>query len=72
MRIRRSLVRLWILLYDRSSSNFNLWRGLRITRQAALAVRPTQSSCRELQRAIQPFLDHIRVIWCREDAEAYA
>ena len=47
-----------------SSSNFNLWRGLRITRQAALAVRPTESS-RELQRAIQPFLDHIRIIWCR-------
>ena len=55
---------------NRGISNFNLWRGFRITKSIAMESG-TGMTTAQLRSAIRPFLDHIRTIWCRGDREAY-
>jgi hypothetical protein len=52
-------------------SNFNLWRGFLISQGAASAAGAGMDAA-QLESAIQPFLGHVRDIWCRDDADAYA
>lgn len=52
-------------------SNFNLWREFRIAQSVASAAGAGINAA-QLESAIQPFLDHVRNIWCRDDADAYA
>jgi hypothetical protein len=57
-----------------SGSTFNLWAGFRITCEKAIAAGKKISirKMSQLRLAIAPFLDHIRIIWCREDEELYS
>jgi ubiquitin len=52
-------------------SNFNLWRGYNITREATLSSRTDLNNTESLKLEIKPFLDHIRNIWCKGDEDAY-
>jgi hypothetical protein len=53
-----------------AASNFNLWRGFLISQDVASAAGAGMDAA-QLKSAIQPFLDHVRDIWCRDDADAY-